>query len=150
LADSSRLLLSLFTLILALSGCVRMPAKQPKAEVKSLQSKPDSSETPTVLQAAVMRFADEYSLVVAQAADDFAAAVGTFEARQLAARIKLGQATAAVVDAAGKNPIVNALDLVVLATVSRFVAEDYIVGQRFGEAGLPLAETSRQLESNAW
>ncbi len=97
-----------------------------------------------------MRFADEYSVVVAQAADDFAARVGTFDARWTAARIKTGQATAAVINAAGKNPIVNALDLVVLATVSRMVAEDYLVGEKFGADALPLLETSRRLESNSW
>lgn len=97
-----------------------------------------------------MRFADEYSLLVAQAAEDFAAKVGTTEARQVAARIKLGQASAAVVNASGQNPAVNALDMVVLASVSRMVAEDYLVGERFGEVALPLLETSRRLETNAW
>ena len=131
---------------------MRLPAKQPKAEVKSLQQKSDDpgSVTPTTLQAAVMRLADEYSLIVAQAAEDFAAKVGTTEARQVAARIKLGQATAAVVNAAGQNPTVNALDMVVLASVSRMVAEDYLVGERFGNAAQPLLETSQRLETNAW
>jgi hypothetical protein len=129
-----------------------LPKSKPKAEVKSIQSRPEAagSITPTVLQARAMRFADEYAMVVAQAAEDFGATVGTFEARQVAARIKLGQATAAVVDAAGANPVVNALDLVVLASVARMVAEDYLVGERFGEAALPLLEASRKLETNAW
>jgi len=144
--------LCLLTLALTVSSCVRLPAKQPKAQVKSLQQKGDESGaiTPTVLQAKVMRFADEYSMVVAQAAESFAAKVGTTEARLAAARIKLGQATAAVVDATGQNPTVNALDLVVLASVSRIAAEDYLVGQRFGEAAMPFLETSRRLETNAW
>ena len=140
-------------LLLALgAGCFPLPKSKPKAEVKSIQSKPEAagSITPTVLQARAMRFADEYAMVVAQAAEDFGSAVGTFEARQVAARIKLGQATAAVVDAAGPNPVVNALDLVVLASVSRIVAEDYLVGERFGEAAMPLLEASRKLETNAW
>jgi hypothetical protein len=105
--------------------------------------------TPTILQAEVMRFADDYSMVIAQAADDFAAKVGTTEARFLAARIKLGQGTAAIVDATGQNPIVNALDLVVLSSIARMVSEDN-VGQRFGEAANPLLETIRRLETNAW
>ncbi|HXI53919.1 MAG TPA: hypothetical protein VNH84_20535 [Candidatus Saccharimonadales bacterium] len=140
-------------LLLALAaGCLRLPKSKPKAEVKSIHSKPEAagSITPTVLQARAMRFADEYAMVIAQAAEDFGSTLGTFEARQVAARIKLGQATAAVVDAAGANPVVNALDLVVLASVSRMVAEDYLVGERFGEAAMPLLDASRKLETNAW
>ncbi len=139
-------------LALFVSGCVQLPAAKPKAEVKSIQRNEDDPDsiTPTALQAEVMRFADEYSLVMAQAADDFAASLGTTEARHVAARIKLGQATAAVVDATGQNPSVNALDLVVLASVARIVAEDHLVGERFGEAAMPLLETSRKLETNAW
>ncbi|HXJ57408.1 MAG TPA: hypothetical protein VNU68_12165 [Verrucomicrobiae bacterium] len=144
-------LLLLALLALPLTGCVRMPASQPKAQVKSLQTKDTDSGsiTPTALQASVMRFADEYSMVVAQAAEDFANKLNTTEARRVAARIKLGQATAAVVDAVGQNPAVNALDLVVLATVSRMMAEEYLVEQ-FGEAALPLVEAGRRLETNAW
>ena len=131
---------------------MRLPTAKPKAEFKSFGQNAHAvgSITPTTLQAEVMRFADEYSMIVAQAAEDFAAKVGTMEARQIAARIKLGQATAAVVNAAGQNPTVNALDMVVLATVSRIVAEDYLVGERFGEAAKPLVETSQRLETNAW
>jgi hypothetical protein len=139
-------------LALTLSSCVKLPASRPKAEVKSLQAWTNAPNaiTPTALQAAVMRFADEYAMTIAQAAEDFATKVGTTEARVVAARIKLGQATAAVVDAAGQNPTVNALDLVVLATVSRMVAEDYLLGERFGEAARPLVETSLRLETNVW
>jgi hypothetical protein len=138
-------------LVLAACSCMRLPKSQPKAEVKSLQpNAAATSVTPTALQAEAMRFADEYSMQVAQAADDFAARIGTFEARQFAARIKLGQATAAVIDAAGPSAVVNALDLVVLASVSRMVAQDYLVGERFGADALPLLETSRKVETNAW
>jgi hypothetical protein len=139
-------------LALAVSGCAPLPKTQPKAEVESIQRKPDRSGsiTPIALQAEVMRFTDEYLMLMSQAADEFAARVGTPEARHLAARIKLGQGTAAVVDATGQNPTVNALDLVVLASMTRMVAEDYLVGERFGEAARPLLETSRQVESNAW
>src|SRR5262245_52707728 len=105
-------LIAMLAVAMTLSGCVPLPASKPKAEVKSIQSGTNTpgAITPTTLQAKVMRFADEYSLVVAQAAEDFAANVGTTEARYVATRIKLGQATAAVVNATGQNPTVNALD----------------------------------------
>src|SRR5262245_10623638 len=144
--------LSVLLLALLLSSCVRLPSSRPKAEVKSIQAwtNAPNAVTPTTLQAAVMRFADEYAMTVAQAAEDFAAKVGTVEARMVAARIKLGQATSAVVDAAGQNPTVNALDLVVLASASRMVTQDYLLGERFGEAARPLLDTSLRLETNAW
>src|SRR5262245_1799236 len=57
----------LVTLALIAGGCVRLPKTEQKAEVKSLQQKGSESITPTTLQASVMRFADEYSLMVVQA-----------------------------------------------------------------------------------
>lgn len=42
------------------------------------------------------------------------------------------------------------MDLLVLATLSRFVVQDYWVAEKFGESAQPLLETHRQLESNAW
>ena len=38
------------------------------------------------------------------------------------------QSTAAYTIASGPNPVVNALDMIVLATLSRMVVEDYEVG----------------------
>jgi len=139
-------------LLWVLCGCVPFSNKNQTAGFSSLHGYQTNSlhTNPTTVQAEVMRFADEYSVIIAQAAEDFAAEVGTFEARWTAARIKVGQATAAVMNAAGKSPVVNSLDLVVLASTSRMVAEDYLVGEKFGAAALPLLETARRLESNSW
>jgi hypothetical protein len=144
--------LSLAFLALAVCSCKRLPRQQPKAEVQSLQTKEGApgSTTPTVLQAMVMRFADEYCAIVADAANDFGARVGTAEARKIALQIKIGQTTAAIENASGQKPAVNALDMVVLATVSRMVMEDYLLVERFREAARPLVETMQRLETNAW
>jgi methyl-accepting chemotaxis protein len=45
--------------------------------------------------------------------------------------------------------VVNALDMLVLVSVTRMVLEDYGV-ETFGDAILPLLETQRQQETNAW
>lgn len=103
-----------------------------------------------LVQSEIMREADGYSSVVAQAADDFAAKVGTLEARTAALQWKLEQATAAFVNATGENPNLNAVDMVVLASLSRSVMEDYWVGQKFGQSALPLLEAHRKLEQSAW
>ena len=96
-----------------------------------------------------MRFADEYVSLVAQAADDFANRMATPEARLAALRWKLGQATSAYIDASGPNPVLNALDMLVLVTMARMVMEDYVIAT-FGEAAQPLLETQRKLEADAW
>jgi hypothetical protein len=102
------------------------------------------------LQLEVMRFADNYAAVVARGADDFDKTIASPEARLQAARWKLEQATAAYIDASGPNPIINTLDIVVLAAASRMVMEDYVAKHPLGQAAVPLLESQRRLETNAW
>ncbi|MCC6823053.1 MAG: hypothetical protein IT579_20170 [Verrucomicrobia subdivision 3 bacterium] len=102
------------------------------------------------LQGEVMREADQYVGAVAQATDDFSKQVGTAEARDLAQQWKLNEATVAYVNATDENPLLGAVGMVVLASFSSMVVEDYWVGEKFGARAQPLLETHRQLESNAW
>ncbi|HEX3857106.1 MAG TPA: hypothetical protein VHY30_07415 [Verrucomicrobiae bacterium] len=102
-----------------------------------------------VLQAQVMRFADTYVATIAQACDEISAQATNSEVRLKALRWKLGQATSAYTDAAGQNPAVNALDMLVLVSISRMVVEDHGV-ETYGSAVLPLLEAQRNLETNAW
>ena len=96
-----------------------------------------------------MRFADTYVATVAQACDDITAKATNSDIRLVALRWKLGQATSAYTDATGQNPAVNALDMLVLITMARMVMEDYGV-ETYGDAILPLLNTQRNLETNAW
>jgi hypothetical protein len=140
-------------LLPGLTGCklLRFPSSQPTAGVKSLHA--PTAETNlvslSVMESQVMRFADVYASVVAQAADDLSAKLDTPEGRYEAQRWKLGQATAIYVDATGPNPSLNALDTLVLVSLARMVAEDHFV-KVFGSAALPLLETHRRLEAQAW
>ena len=102
------------------------------------------------LQIEVMRFADNYAAVVARASDDFSTKAVGAEARLAGAKWKLEQATAAYIDASGPNPVINALDVVVLATASRAVMGDIIGHPPFGESALPLLAAHQLLETNAW
>lgn len=102
------------------------------------------------LQSEVMREADQYVGNVAQASDDLGKQVGTPEARDLALQWKLNEATVAYVNATDENPLLGAVGMVVLASLSRMVVEDYWVGEKFGAAARPLLATHRQLETNAW
>jgi hypothetical protein len=142
-------------LILATGGCsvLRAPVKGTTALVRKVEGtmgmKQPTNEI-ALLQTEVMRAADGYVTSVAQAANDFAAKVGTLDARTAALEWKLREGTSAIGIAAGENPRLNAVDLVVLATLSRRVIENYWVGQKFGKAALPLLETHRFLETNGW
>ena len=64
-------------------------------------------------------------------------------------RWKLGQSTSAYVNATGQNPAINALDMLVLASMARMVIQDYGV-ETFGDAILPLLAAQEKLETNLW
>ncbi len=136
-------------------GCsyLRPPVSQPKAQIGSLQISTNAESGPVTvrsLQLEVMRFADNYAAIVARASDDFNAQAASPEVRLAATKWKLEQATAAYIDASGPNPVINALDIFVLATVSRMVMEDNVTRRQLGEAAAPLLETHRKLETNAF
>jgi hypothetical protein len=139
--------------ILTLAGCstLNIPTPEKRAEVApvELSTKPGGPLTPATLQAEVLRSADTYVAMVAQSCDDLSAKTTNAAVRLAALRWKLSQATAAFNDATGDNPSVNALDLLVLVTMARNVVEDYGV-KTYGDAALPLLDTQRKLESNAW
>jgi hypothetical protein len=136
------------------SGCRMFRGKPKPAQVQigslvfgtNISGHPEAME---VLEGQIMRFADNYAAMVAQAVDDYCTNDIGIQARIEAARWKLGQATAAYIDASGPNPALNALDLVVLVTISRIVLEDE-VPRYFGEKGEPILITQRRLETNAW
>jgi hypothetical protein len=143
--------LSLLIVVLSLTACVRFSSSKPKAGVSSLQltnSQPGLVSL-DVLQQQIMRFADSYAATVAQACDDVSAKATNATVRLTLLRWKLGQATSAYTDATGENPVVNALDMLVLTTMARMVIEDYGV-QTYGDAIQPLLEAHCRLETNAW
>jgi hypothetical protein len=132
---------------------VRTETQQTAALVKSFAGKSESQESGerlTQLQMMVMRQADQYTARVADATDSLYAKAGTPDARTLTQGWKLQQATSAYIVAVGENPALNAVDMVILATVSRMVVQDYWVGERFGAPAQALLATHRELETNAW
>ncbi len=146
-------LLVLALLALALTGCsmLKIPGSQPRAQVDSFQltNRPTGPVTFEVLQAQVRRFADTYVATVAQACDETMSQATNTEMRTALLRWKLGQATSAYIDATGQNSAVNALDLLVLASMARIVVEGY-GAETYGDAVQQLLETHRTLESNVW
>jgi hypothetical protein len=145
----------MFSALFLGSGCslLRAPSTGAKALAHTVERSigiPQHTNLVALLQTEVMREADGYVTAVAEAANDFAAKTGTEDARKAALQWKLHEGTAAFSIAVGENPILNAVDFVVLATLSRKVVEEYWVGERFGDAARPWLDTQRNLETNAW
>lgn len=140
-----------FSLVVTSCSSVHLPGAPPKAQVTAAQLNAASAGpvTASVLQAQVMRFADTYVAMVSQACDDISAGTTNKDVRVAALRWKLQQATAAYNDATGDNPSVNALDILVLATMAQNVIEDYGM-PTYGKQVQPLLDAQTTMESNAW
>jgi hypothetical protein len=76
--------------------------------------------------------------------------VNSPEARLTVINWRLREATGAYDIASGTHPVINAIDMAVLVTLTRLVVERYWVPEVFGESGRPLLEELRQLEPRAW
>ncbi len=99
-----------------------------------------------VLQLSEMRFADEYVGSITQPIRNFETSTDNAADRLTAQNWLLSQATAAYTMASGPNPVVNAVDLVVLTTLSRMVIDEAWSGERFGERATLLREAYHRLE----
>jgi hypothetical protein len=102
-----------------------------------------------ILQIRIMRFADEYVGGISEPLQRFQASTDNAEDRLMAQSWKLSQATAAYTNATGPSAVVNALDMLVLATLSRMVVDDAWVSERFGARATPLRDAQRRLEEEA-
>src|SRR5690348_4744166 len=84
------------------------------------------------LQLEVMRFADEYAGRSRESISTLQSGQESPSERLMAQNWKVQQASAAYTIATGSNPVSNALDMVVLATLSRMVIDDAWVGGDVG------------------
>ncbi len=95
-----------------------------------------------------MAFADSYTAIIAQAVDRIARQVP--EQRAVLHDAKLRNVENAINIAAGANPFGALLDMTVMVTLQRQVAEEYWIPERFGDAGRPLVEALQLLEEEIW
>jgi len=101
------------------------------------------------LQLGVMRFADMYVGGVVEPVQAFQVSTHDPAERLIAQNWMVSQSTSAYTIATGPNPVTNALDMVVLATLSRMVIEDSWVNNSIGKRALPLLDAYRRLEPQA-
>jgi hypothetical protein len=135
--------------IFTITGCSVLPFRK-KTPTGPMISTATGTMPAAALQSEVLRFADSYVAAVADASDQVAATIKTRDAQVAALHWKINQATSAYLDATGENPLVNALDLLVLASVSRMVVEAGGAGEALGPAPEPLLTEQKDLETMAW
>jgi hypothetical protein len=127
------------------SGCTLVQKANPKA--REAQQRAEQRRD---LQLEVMRFADEYVGRTNEVLTRFQLTDLTPPQRLSVQNWDVQQATSAYIVASGPNPVSNALDMVVLATLSRMVLDDAWVGETYGERARPVQQTYRDLEAEAW
>jgi hypothetical protein len=101
-------------------------------------------------QLKVMRFADEYGGRIRDPLQALSLESPSAELRLAAQNWRITQSTAAYTIASGPNPVVNALDMIVLATLSRIVIQDYWKKELYGERASQLLDVHRNLEDQSW
>jgi hypothetical protein len=100
-------------------------------------------------QQRVMRFADEYVGRIAVPIRALQQSTDNAEDRLAAQNWLLSQATAAYIIASGPSPVVNTVDMIVLAVLSRLVVDESWVKERFGERAVPVRDEYGRLEPYA-
>src|SRR5882724_10821554 len=129
-------LLATFAVVLPLlvfSGCQATNINPVGAIIGSSKPSPPPVD-PATLQGEVLRFADEYLDRTSYAIDDYAARVGTVEARHQAMVWKATGSASGVAIASGPNPTANLLDFLASTTVTRLGLEEVWIKTPAGEA----------------
>jgi len=142
---SGRFLACALLLAVVLCGCKTIERVDPRKRAAE-----EHSEQIRKLQLEVMRFADEYTGRSREAVSRLQEGLQSPEQRLMAQNWKVQQASSAYTIASGPNPVSNALDMVVLATLSRMVIDDAWVGGDIGARALQVQATYRSLEAEAW
>jgi hypothetical protein len=101
------------------------------------------------LQLRVMRFADGYVDSVSRASARVQSEATDSRLRYRLVDFQIKQATAAVQIAAGPNPNINAVDMVVLASLTR-ASVAHNLPEVIGSKAQPIIETFARLEKGAW
>ena len=134
-----------------LLACVTLACRTISTEVGEVTGKTQQKEEAAkvaLIQIQLMRFADDYVAEILSGTARFEPV--TTEERLMVMSVGLNQATAAYDIASGPNPLVDVLDMVVLATLTRSTCQDYWVGAVFGARAQPLLEALRTMEERAW
>src|SRR4051812_20266485 len=125
-----------------LAGCAQFADRSTAKQVEAQQSEAQ-------LQLRVMRFADGYGDAVTRACLQAQSDATDPQLRYRLMDFQIKQATAATQIAAGTHPNINAVDMVVLASLTRASAAHSLPAD-MGEKAQPIIETFTRLEKGAW
>jgi hypothetical protein len=142
---SGRWLACGLVLAVVLGGCQTIERVDPRKRAAEQQA-----QRLQLLQNETMRFADEYVGRSREVMNDLQKTLKTPEERLNAQNWKVQQASSAYTVASGPNPVSNAADMIVLATLSRMVIDDAWVTDKYGARAKPVQDTYRSLEAGAW
>ena len=131
-----------------LFGC-RSTTPAPAKDGAPAESAPPAGMSLAQLQSALFGYADTYIALTSQAADNLVWRDKSPERRQLALRMKLDGAEAAVEIATGANPKIALLDLLVMVTLQRLVWDDYW-SKQFGDDAFNYTDAIHRLEDEIW
>ncbi|HSN70249.1 MAG TPA: hypothetical protein VLT59_02020 [Steroidobacteraceae bacterium] len=145
--SSSAFLVFTMLAMATVSGCgivERLTGIAARKEAKQQQIKAQTE----ALQQKTMRYGDQFVEGVTYRTSELASS--SDEAAQIDMhRWQYAQATAVVQIAGGPNPVTNALDMVVLASLSRRIVEEHWTGL-YGAAAGSVVREYRRLEGEAW
>ncbi|HVN44581.1 MAG TPA: hypothetical protein VMT66_04965 [Steroidobacteraceae bacterium] len=131
---------------LTLSGCRTIERVDPRKRAAE-----ERAQQLQRLQLEVMRYADEYVGRSREVVTQFQNGLTSPEERLTAQNWIVQQASSAYTVASGPNPVSNALDMVVLASLSRMVIEDdWVRRTDYGERARAVLQTQQSLEQQAW
>jgi len=136
--------LLLCCLVVVLTGTAVYGAKE--------RDKTQASEYRTTqieLQSELMSFSDRFGAILGQAVIDVEAQTPNPEIRLLARRDYIGSVSAVVTIAAGPNPEVGLLDMMVLTTLGRMIHEEHWYA-KFGAPIKPMLTAFKLLDKDIW
>lgn len=143
----SLLLVGLGTGCRVVQTAVDAPGRTVRAVTPGRKDK--GAADPVEVQQTLLRFADEYSMRMSSAVDNFRRGTNALTpVETLQTKIALSTETCAI--ASGPNAVANLLDMTVFVTVTRMVLEDYWQPRVFGESAQPMLEYCRTAETEVW
>jgi len=134
-------------LLLSTAGCAIVNTVMEKTGLRSEAKGPASQAQ---LQGEVMRFADDYVVIIKRLAAVMRTRARTPQDRADAQSWVLGQATACYVIASDPNPKMALLDMIVLVTLERMALEDYWAPKYLGESAQEINQVYAPMEESIW
>lgn len=150
----SNYMAGVFLLLLSLtmsSGCALLgSAKKAAWKLNPFTTEEEESITPYALQQQLIRFADDYSSMTKEVADNLAAKAKTPKDRIRPLAMKISQVNAAISIASSPSPLAGVMDMTVLASLTHSSFKDYLVPKVYGDDAKGVVEKYKRAETQIW